>query len=414
MGTGLTCLVTIHGIGFQQPPMKDGTPGYADGLHLHLRKGLGDRLNDDPNRNRSQPGEAGPIYVSSSWPPGSDNLEAGLKRLGTWKPGIAGLDTVDAPLGGEQGISHVALVYSQLEDDAPRPGAAIEAAARTVVSLHQYATIRAAVHMLLSDVTAMITPPQHDVETPSLQPRTDLPAEKRHLTAAMYSQTAPLPPAVQAAHASIIGTVRHLEDDVAAYVARNDLRERVRAFVREALLRLVHRDDVSRVVVNAHSHGTVVAFDVLREMSGFSIPKVEWFITAGSPLRKYSDLFCWGTEAGSLKQVAGWTNFWDERDPVADPLAPPQSWRPGADPAVAKGGAGMYQALDANQGQLADLEIDDHKVDNLQHSQGGGLQAHNYWDNEVEVIPAMVSLLTRLDTGSPQPRARALTSTPAP
>jgi hypothetical protein len=40
MGNGLTCLLTIHGIGFQQPP-ENGTPGYADGLHEHLRQGLG-------------------------------------------------------------------------------------------------------------------------------------------------------------------------------------------------------------------------------------------------------------------------------------------------------------------------------------------------------------------------------------
>jgi hypothetical protein len=36
---GSGCVVTVHGIGFQQPP-KDGTPGYADALHKHLREPL--------------------------------------------------------------------------------------------------------------------------------------------------------------------------------------------------------------------------------------------------------------------------------------------------------------------------------------------------------------------------------------
>jgi len=398
MGNGLTCLVTIHGIGFQQPPV-NGTPGYADGLHEHLRQGLGDSLNDDPNRTRSQPGEAGAIYVSSSWPPGSDNVEAGLVRLGSWKPGIAGIDAAKAPLGGDRGISHIALVYSRLEEDAPRPGAALEAAARTALSLSQYASARAAVHMLITDVVAMIKPRSHDQATPSLQPRSDLPPEQRHLLAAVYRTAAPPSPPAQS---SLISTIRHLEDDVAAYVARNDLRERVRSFVREALLRLVHRDDVDQVVVNAHSHGTVVAFDVLRETSFFSIPKVKWLITAGSPLRKYSDFFCWGTEAGSIKQVLGWTNFWDATDPVADPLAPPRTWRPGSDATAPRNGAGMYQALDPNQGQLLRVDVEDRQVDNLAHSQGGGLQAHNYWDNELEVVPAMVDILKHVQTGAPR------------
>src|SRR5438552_443688 len=131
----LTCLVTIHGIGFQQPP-REGVAGYADGLHEHLRDGLGASLGDDPNRDR------GPVYVQSTWPP---------------------------------------------EDPPPGP-------------------------------------------------------------------------------TGLLGMLRQIEDDVAAYVARNELRERLRAFVREALTRLLLREDVARVVVNGHSNGTVVAFDVLSQL----------------------------------------------------------------------------------------------------------------------------------------------------
>ena len=44
------CLVTIHGVGFMQPPI-NGIPGYADGLHQHLSKYLDEHLlGDDPKR----------------------------------------------------------------------------------------------------------------------------------------------------------------------------------------------------------------------------------------------------------------------------------------------------------------------------------------------------------------------------
>ena len=83
----LTCLVTIHGIGFQQPPLA-GNPGYADDLHAHLAAVLGPALGDDPQRRRTQRGEAGPVYVESLYPaPGAlPSVEEGLKRLGSWDP----------------------------------------------------------------------------------------------------------------------------------------------------------------------------------------------------------------------------------------------------------------------------------------------------------------------------------------
>jgi hypothetical protein len=35
----------------------------------------------------------------------------------------------------------------------------------------------------------------------------------------------------------------------------------------------------------------------------------------------------------------------------------------------------------------------DRQVDNLAHSFGGGLQAHNYWDNKAEFIPGLAKNL---------------------
>lgn len=407
-GLELTCLVTIHGIGFQQPPMDDGTPGYADGLHQGLAKYLDPTvLNDDPNRQRSRPGEAGPVYVQSSWPPNSNNLEAGLERLGSWNPTVARrIDRDRAPLGTHSGISHIALVYSQLEDRRSLPGSAIEASARAAVGFGHYATVRGAIHMMLGDAWAVIgeSHPQPGTPASSLRVRTDLQPITHHFLSGIFHRTGPGGATAADAQSGLLSTIRHLEDDVAAYVCRNDLRERVRSFVREALLRLAFRDDVARIVVNSHSQGTVVAFDVLRELSYAAIPKVQWFVTCGSPLRKYSDLFVWGTEVGCLHEVRGWTNFWDPRDPVADPLAPSGDWKPGQDPLA--GAAGLYQALDPKGGELLPMTIEDREVDNLTNSLGGGLQAHNYWDNDTEVVLPLAEILAQV-AGVPTP-------TPAP
>jgi len=51
MASKITCLVTLHGIGFEQPPTP-GVPnsGYADPLHQHLKQFLNTLLSDDPNR----------------------------------------------------------------------------------------------------------------------------------------------------------------------------------------------------------------------------------------------------------------------------------------------------------------------------------------------------------------------------
>src|SRR5205085_85323 len=92
----------------------------------------------------------------------------------------------------------------------------------------------------------------------------------------------------------------------------------------DALLRLCFREDVTSIVVNAHSQGTILAYDVLRILPPIAAAKVQGFVTAGSPLRKYADLFYWGTDAGSLCHVP-WTNFWDDTDPVADPLVRPRT-----------------------------------------------------------------------------------------
>src|SRR5258708_1238602 len=122
------------------------------------------------------------------------------------------------------------------------------------------------------------------------------------------------------------GTGRQLEDAVGAYVARHDLRERVRGFLWEALRRLAARPDVSTIVLNTHSNGTVMGFDFPRDASDAIASRVGLFVTAGSPLRKYVHLFSWGPEAGDLTEAGPWLNFLDLKDPRADPLAHALPW----------------------------------------------------------------------------------------
>jgi hypothetical protein len=384
-------ILTIHGIGFQQPPT-DSTAGYADMLHdnLRQRQALGDLLGNDPQR---RPGPRGPVYVRSANPDAPRNTEWGLSRLGKWCAD-GSIDDTGTPLtDGDEPFAHVALVYTPLEDVAPPPGAGVGTLAEAALELGHYASVAGAVRLVVGDAWAALH--EHAAAQPaeaaarSLRPRDDVLTAGRHrLARLLHRQPASFGP---------LGTIRTLEDDVVAYVCRNDLRERIRDFIEEALRRLLARPDVSGVVVNAHSQGTVAGFDVLRQFHTGTPSRVRAFVTAGSPLRKYADLFSWGHDMGELQSVT-WLNFWDENDPVADPLDPPASWRPGDPPARDPGGLGLFWAVDAGGNQFA-VTVDDTPADNLKNSSGGSLQAHNYWDNHTDVIEKLATLLKEIHPG---------------
>ncbi|WP_220194982.1 hypothetical protein [Ktedonospora formicarum] len=137
----LTCLVTIHGIGFQQPPI-GRISGYADRLHAHLNKHLNDsQLSSDPLRDYcTRAGGDGPIYVQSCWPSGTRHREAGLARLGVWSQGShSQIDTTNAPLTNGKGcVSHVALVYSDIEENVGRVLPTLNASLMTLCSFPSY------------------------------------------------------------------------------------------------------------------------------------------------------------------------------------------------------------------------------------------------------------------------------------
>jgi hypothetical protein len=388
----VTVIVTIHGIGFQVPPNDaQGIEGYADAFHRHLREttALGDALGDDPERLKD--GVQGPVYVHSQWPPGSKNIELGIKRLGTWIPGKhpAVVTTDQKLVDGTQPLAHVALVYANLEEKISALGPLGLITEMALFRLGNYSSVPRLVRMLWLDALPLLKPGKAQ-PTPSLQPRRVV----RLPTPTSPDQpTINIVPEPTGARATIV----QLENDVAAYVTRDTLRQRVRSFVTECLLRLAYRPDVDGIIVNSHSQGTVVAFDAVRDFPVVAKDCIKALVTAGSPLRKYVDLFAWGHEIGCIYGIDGengpWRNFWDKRDPVADPLEASAHWQPGqaADPVA---GDELFVAYKRDTGErLLYTRLKDVPTDNLKFSYGGGLQAHNYWDNQREFIPPFVEVV---------------------
>jgi hypothetical protein len=390
--TGVVCVVTIHGVGFQQAPgPPDGPglparPGYADLLHQNLAIELGDRLSDDPDKQPYQEAPTAPIYVASDWRVGpgreEQSREAGLARLGRWRgtPYRDGIDTSEAPLvedGAE--VAHVALVYTGLEESKHDLAALIQTAALGLFAIGRYATAAAIAGTIHRGVATLWRRSRSGgAGGVSLRVRSD----------AKRTVAGPVRPMPKGSWDSIL---LQIEDDVGAYVVRNERRELVRGFVLEALLRLLWRDDVRAVVVNAHSQGTVVAYDVVRQLADARLDKVHALVTAGSPLRKYATVLSWGREIGRIRGVGTWLNVHDPRDPVADPLTRPPSGRRAADDPSPPGCLFWWRDPVTGAGEAS--AVQDVQVDNLQNSPPGALRSHNYWDNQAEFVPRLAALV---------------------
>ena len=247
-------LITVHGIGFQRAPSAlDVSDGYADALHEGLRAHLGAKLGDDPNRLAA--GGRGPVYVQSEFPPRSGATEAGAGRLGRWiasgSVGIVGVPL--APPGAE--VAHVALVYSGLEEQGTDLVALRGLEVLGLPSLASYATLGGIARMIVSDLEALRR--SHAAAGA---------AAHRGVFGRLLRRRGDEPPA-DAAGTGSLASLRAFEDGVAAYVARNEHRERVRAFLRDAVSRVLARSDVDGVAVNGLSNGTVMAFDTIAALS---------------------------------------------------------------------------------------------------------------------------------------------------
>lgn len=389
----ILCIVTIHGIGFQQPPkLINGVkrPGYADDLHTNLCQVLNQGgnvvLSDDPDRqNDRQEGESVPIYVESLWPPDQNqpSREEGLRRLGRWDIGQAKV-TVDPNDKTQQlvkdgaRIAHVALAYSDLEGDEPAFLTAPTAAAMAVIYSFRYARMGGLMETLFQDVKPLLENMAEDAEKwlehPSLSIR------QSHQAVALGQP------------GGLGAVIQNLQNDVAAYVCQNGRRQRVRTFIIEALQRLASRDDVAAIVLNTHSNGTIIGIDALQELPPSARKTISTFITAGSPIRKYVDFFTWGKHLTVMPGIDQWVNCWrnyyDKRDFVADPLLPCAAWEIDTDPTAAQE-TGIYQAFDPATGTISNIPIQDVLVDNVHHNPEGHQGAHDYWDNTQDFIKSV-------------------------
>jgi hypothetical protein len=312
------------------------------------------------------------VYVASSFPPETNNSEDGLRRLGTWVGNQ--VDPTGMPLAPDNArFAHVALVYSHLEEAHGDAVATVGLGVLGAPSLTHYATIGGIARLAFEDLRVIAAAPGQP--TPSQRLRPNAPQHRGFFSKLIHGRN---PPGMSGP----LATLRQVEDDVAAYVVRNEHRERVRAFIRDAVSRILARPGVDGVIVNSHSNGTVMGFDLIAAMSPPSAKRVRLLITAGCPLRKYVDFMDWGIEAHSFffMPTRRWTNFYDPADPVADPLQPPVTWKRGQS-APAGGGSGLFVVYDPQSGASSNVEVADEVVDNVAAHSGGGLPAHNYWDN---------------------------------
>jgi hypothetical protein len=86
-----------------------------------------------------------------------------------------------------------------------------------------------------------------------------------------------------------------------------------------------------------------------------------------------------------------WTNYFDPHDPVADPLAHWVGWT--EDSIGPDKPFDHFESLPADDANAVVHDPEDVQVDNLKQSSGGGLQAHNYWDNELKFIVPLSKVL---------------------
>jgi hypothetical protein len=155
---------------------------------------------------------------------------------------------------------------------------------------------------------ATAAPPELAAYVRGMQYRADAVVAGEQLEAAVGAEALPLPGAVR--RRIFEQLVRVTFEDVHAYFFR-DYAERMRAVVRDAIAGI----DEPFVVV-AHSLGTIIAYDVLREQASSRLD-VPLFVTLGSPLgvREIQDLVAQPLEVPA--GVRAWFNASDFRDVVA-------------------------------------------------------------------------------------------------
>lgn len=111
--------------------------------------------------------------------------------------------------------------------------------------------------------------------------------------------------------------LRRKLEDLAAYYDHTQIRDELRQRLKDAILMNTDK----RIMVIAHSMGSIIAYDVLRALGRESRSlAIDHFVTIGSPLGlphvKYK-IYQENDLVRTPSVVNRWTNFADRRDPVA-------------------------------------------------------------------------------------------------
>jgi hypothetical protein len=155
---------------------------------------------------------------------------------------------------------------------------------------------------------------------------------------------------------------KELVADSSNYVSRNGVRTAVQN-VLHARLGEAHRAGAATIVV-AHSLGTVISYDVLRQ-AGANYPGLRTWITMGSPLQWFFSVFQWGKQPIGMPPGVRWVNLYVKRDLAGKNLKGAVDW---ASP----------QPLDK-------------AVDNVKNAGN----AHNHWGNK-EVVAHVADEVRRV------------------
>jgi hypothetical protein len=98
-------------------------------------------------------------------------------------------------------------------------------------------------------------------------------------------------------------------------------RSKIQGRLREALEKAARRSE--SICLVAHSLGSVIAFDVLHGWEGSRpAPRVRFFLTLGSPLRRSLFLGHNGRPHGPPPASSQWGNVYSVWDPISSKLAP--------------------------------------------------------------------------------------------
>ncbi len=108
--------------------------------------------------------------------------------------------------------------------------------------------------------------------------------------------------------------------DVVRYLFDPRLQTSIRGRLAEVLEQAAR--NYTEIVLVSHSLGTVVAFDVLRDLA----PRypLQRFVTMGAPLRKLALIGCQPMDLGAItpETVPFWRNLYDTTDLIADAIGP--------------------------------------------------------------------------------------------